>query len=190
MINTVFSLNSQLSKSIGFDNANLYISHLQFSEMENLQHECLNSGKRASPTIALNKIQKLSYTEEDQAVTISFEKDSGKVKSIFLEGFDLNERASFVAILAETAGINSSAPESSKSYTDIYLSIFGTVFFTSGIAWIASWPRTGVRSRLVKTMQDIGPMGVSIVGGIILLIFLYKLYKRSKEPTNQIIYAR
>ncbi|MFT5819706.1 MAG: hypothetical protein ACI8ZM_000931 [Crocinitomix sp.] len=190
MINTVFSLHSQMSKSIGFDNSNLYISHLQFAEIESLQNECLNSGKRASPTIALNKIQKLSFTEEDQAVTISFEKDSGKTKSIFLEGFDLNNRAAFVAALAEAAGINSSAPESSKNYSDLYISIFGTVFFTTGIAWIASGSRTGVRSRLVKTMQDIGPMGISIVGGLILLTFLYKMYKRSKEPTNQITYMR
>ncbi len=192
MINEVLILEGQFSKSIGFDSSNLYVSSLQFGSIEALRNKCLNGGKRSSQKIALNKIQKLTYNEENDAMSIHFLKDSGKSKSFYLEGFDLNLRVHFFEALAEASSLRSTGLEKKKirDYSKFYLTIGGIILFTSVAAWAGSWPRTGRRTQLIKLMQDIGPFGVMMIGTVLILIVLYKMYKHSKLPENQHVYKR
>jgi len=194
MLNTVYSLFSQFSKSIGFDETNLYLSAAQYGEFENLKTECLSNLKKSSPTVPLHQIQKIVFSDHDGKMVIYFLKESGKKKNYALEGFDPNVKALFALDLAQAAGMlnheNPNAQSKTKDFTPFYLSIGGILIATTICAWFGSQPRVGYRSDFYKLMQNLGPSGVSVLGGIALLIIFYRMYKYGRKPADQNVYSR
>lgn len=192
MIDQVINLTSNGIKSIGFDATNVYLSNVQFGTIDGLRDKCINSTRGASQKIPLDKIQKLTHTEEEEAISIYFLRDSGKKKSFYLEGFNPEAAERFIRSLAQQAElIDFRGTESKKrDFTKQYITIAGVLFFIPIIAWIASGSRTGRRSNLVKLAQDIGPVGIVIIGVIILLIVLFQMYRISRQPANQTVFSK
>lgn len=192
MLNQVITLESNFSKSIGFDQHNLYVSHVQFSTITGLKDECGNSDRGSSQTIPLDSIQKITYTKDEKAITIYFLKQSNKKKSFYIEGFHPETALDFINSLAKAAGMDRSGggEENKQDYTQKYLTLAGVVIFTVGFAWIANLPRTGHRKQLIKLLQDIGPAAICITGGIIVLIILFQIFKQSRQPANQIVFQK
>jgi hypothetical protein len=192
MVNIVFHLRSQFSRSIGFDSSNLYISSLQFAEIESLRNECLTANKRSSPKIPFHTIQKIVFDDQDEGITIHFLKESGKKKNIFIDGFDPELKALFGHALAKIAGITNYdfGKNKTKDFEKHYISIGGTILGTSYIAWVAESPRTGRRSNMGQLAQNLGAVGVSIIGGLFIIGILYLMYKQSRRPANQHVYKR
>ncbi|MDG1475965.1 MAG: hypothetical protein P8Q14_02360 [Vicingaceae bacterium] len=192
MINNVYHLESQFTKSIGFDSGSLYLSSLQFDSIQGLRNKCDSSSKRSDIKIALNDIQKITLNDQSENVTLDFKNRAGKSKNYHLTGFPTGLKEGFCSELAKTAGIINHQLRENKTvdFSIHYLRIAGTVIGTSVIAYFASTPRTGRRSQMYRLAQDIGPIGVSIIGGIFLLFILYLMYKQMKNPANENVYSR
>lgn len=190
--NSVFHIESQFCKSIGFDNSNLYLSSLQFGTIEALSDQCLNGNKRSSPFVPLHLIEKIEFDEQDNTLNIHFQKSSGGKKSYHLEGFSPIYKLAFAHALAAEAKltVHRKKKNKKKDFQKSYVSIGGTVLFTGALIWISETPRTGRRSNLVKLVQDLGPIGVSIIGILIIMVILIGMYRRTKQPTDQHIYQR
>lgn len=192
MIDQVINLASNSIKSIGFDATNVYLSNVQFGTIDGLRDKCINSTRGSSRKIPLDKIHKLTHTAGEEAISIYFFGDSGKKKSFYLEGFNPEIAEQFIRSLAQQAGLNDFRGSESKKrdFTKQYVTIAGLLVFIPAIAWIASGPRTGRRSNLVKLAQDIGPVGIIIIGAVILLVVLFQMYRISRQPANQTVFSK
>lgn len=192
MINQVLTLESNGIKSIGFDQANLYLSSVQFSTIDGLRDHCLDSTGKSSPSIPLNMIQKLTHTAGEEAITIYFMKQDGKQKSFFIEGFNPESAAEFIKEVAKYSGIFGTDATGGKKhdFTKHYLTLGGLAIFIPLFAWFASWPRTGRRSQIFKLLQDIGPNGIIIIGVIGVAIVLFQMFRQKRKPANQTILQR
>lgn len=192
LINTAIPINAQFTKTIGFDNTNFYISNLQFQSIEGLRDHCLTANKVASPAIPLSNLQKLTFNDGGGALKITYTKPNGKTKNFHLDGVPaqilpvVTSEVASEARLIEDKNLEKKTTDFSKSY----ITLVGTVIFTGGCMWIASTPRTGRRSNLVKLAQDIGPTGVAVIGGVILLITLFGMYRKSRKPATQRVFLR
>lgn len=190
MLEEVINATGNWNKSIAFDATNLYLSTEQFDEFNDLKEKVGNSTKGPSRKIPLDKIKKLTQTEGEGAITIHFKSQIGKSKNFYLEGFDVKEAGYFIGALAVQAQMNGSAAGSAKDYSKHYITLVGAAIYIGGTTWISTLPRTGRRSNLVKLAQDIGPVPIIILGVVIVLATLFKMYKMSKEPDNQTVYSR
>jgi len=192
MINTVFHLENQFTKSIGFDSGDLYLSALQFESIEGLRNHCNSSSKRSDIKIALNDILKITLNDQSENITLHFRKKNGKSKNYYLTNFQSGLKESFCSTLAKTAGITNHKFKKNKTvdFSIHYLRIGGIIIGTGIIAYLANGPRTGRRSNMFKLAQDLGPIGVSVIGGILLFFVLLLMYKQMKNLANENIYSR
>lgn len=192
MINHVLHLDNQFTKSIGFDSGNLYLSSLQFDSIEGLRNKCNESSKRSDIKIALNDIQKITLNDQSENITLHFKTREGKSKNYHLTNFPIGLKETFCSELAKAAGIVNHELRKNKTvdFSIHYLRIAGIVIGTSVIAYFSTTPRTGRRSQMYRLAQDLGPIGVSCIGGIFLLFILYLMYKQMKNPANENIYSR
>ncbi len=192
MISKVVYIPSQFCKSLGFDSVNLYLSSVYFADFDGLRNECLNGNNKYSPNVPLNKIQKIVFDDQDNNITIYFTNESGKKKSYFLEGFAPQDKALFGETLAQVAKLTKHEfrQNKRKDFGKQYLSILGTVIITGVLVWFSTFPRTGVRSRMFRLVQDLGPMGICTIGGLFILGILYIMYKQSRKPANEHVYMQ
>ena len=192
MINTVFRLESPFCKSIGFDSGFLYLSALQYESIEGLRERCNSSSKRSDMKIALSDIQKITLHDQSESITLYFKNKNGRTKNYHLTDFHPNTKEDLCSGLAKAAGITNHTLNQNKTvdFSIDYLRIGGTIIGTAVIAYLSTGSRSGRRSSMFKLAQEIGPIGVSIIGGILLLFILYRMYKQTKNPANEDVYTR
>lgn len=192
MIEQVLILSSDSTKSTAFDATNLYVSNKQFGTLDGLRDHCQHSNKIADRKIPLQKIHKLVYTEGAGNLTVSYTNEAGKNKNYYLTGLHPSTGNAWVQALVSAIGLRAGEGKDAKKhdFTRQYISLAGIFIFTPVIAWIASGPRTGRRSQLVKLTQDIGPMGICIIGGLFLLFVLFQMYRQSRKPGDQTTFTK
>jgi hypothetical protein len=192
MINTVFRLESSFSKSIGFDSGFLYLSALQYESIEGLRDKCNSSTKRSDMKIALSDIQKIALNDQSESITLHYKNKNGRTKNFHLTDFHPNTKEVLCSSLAKAAGITNHELKKNKTvdFSIDYIRIGATIIGTGFVAYFSNEPISGSRSSLLKLAKDIGPVGVSITGGILILFILYKMYKQTKNPANEDVYTR
>ncbi len=165
---------------------------MYFADFDGLRNECLNGNKKYSPTVPLNKIEKIVFDDRDNNVSIYFTNESGKKKSYYLESFAPKDKEPFAQELAEVSKLTNHEfrQNKKKNLNKQYLSILGVISVIGVFVWFSTFPRTGVRSRMFRLVQDLGPAGLSIIGGLFILGILYSMYKQSRKPANEHIYMR
>lgn len=203
MENQVFKVGAGMMGSAMILKENeLWIHTDKVKSLEKFEKDILKTGIRQSAyKIELSTIKEVSYNEASESAKIKYINDKGKEKKLNIEFEHVDLSNQFGEYLGTKLGYNKSSTQEGQLkpllLNGLYLALaiggtflFGMMDDTSQITESSRRKGSGARAIMKLIVDTIGQTGVFIVGGLISLFFAYELYKRFKNPSNEILYSK
>ena len=156
---------------------------------------------RSAYTVPLSSISEVSFNEASESAKIKFTTEKGKEKKLKIGFNDTAVSNQFGEHLGTKLGLNKSTTQESQIkpllLNALYLLIalgatvfLGTIDDTSELTESSSRRNRGKGAILKIIVDTIGQTGVFIIGGLISLYLAYSLFKRFKNPSNEVVYSK
>ena len=202
MENQIFEVGAGISKSMVLKDDEIWFSQDKVRNLEKFEKAINKTGMLQSAyKVPLSKISEVSYNEASESAKIKYLNDKGKEKKLNIGFGDTAISNQFGKHLGEKLGLNQSSTQEGQLkpllLNALYLAfaiggtfLFGMMDDTSQITDSSRRKGSGARAIMKLVIDTIGQTGVFIVGGLISLYFAYQLYKRFKNPSNEILYSK
>jgi len=203
MENQVFKASAgMMGKSILLKENEIWVHTDEVKNLEKFEKDILKTGMMQSTyKIELSSINEISYNEASESAKIKYTNEKGKEKKLNIGFGDTAISNQFGKHLGEKLGLNKSSTQEGQMkpllLNGLYLALaigatflFGMMDDTSQITDSSRRKGSGARAIMKLVIDTIGQTGVFIVGGLISLYFAYQLYKRFKNPSNEIVYSK
>ena len=202
MENQIFRVDNTFAKSVVLKENELWIHSENVSSLEKFEKAVNKTGMLQSAySILLSSITEVSYNELSEGIKIKYENDKGKEKKLNLNFEDTALSNNFGQFLGDKMEFKKSIQQESQVtpllLNTLYLLIaVGMTFYVGMMEDTSSLTDTNTRRGrgmlvIFKMIVDtIGQVGVFIIGGLVSIYLAYQLYKRYKNPSNEILYTR
>ncbi len=202
MENQIFEVGAGISKSMLLRDDEIWFSQDKVRNFEKFEKAVNKTGMLQSAyKVPLFEIHEVSYNEASESVKIKYTNEKGKEKKLNIGFGDTAISNQFGKHLGEKLGFNKSSTQEGQLkpllLNGLYLALaiggtflFGMMDDTSQITDSSRRKGSGARAIMKLVVDTIGQTGVFIVGGLISLFFAYQLYKRFKNPSNEILYTK
>ena len=202
MENQIFEVGAGISKSMLLRDDEIWFSQDKVRNFEKFEKAVNKTGMlKSAYKVPLSAIHEISYNEASESAKIKYTNEKGKEKKLNIGFGDTSISNQFGKHLGEKLGLNKSSTQEGQlkplllNGLFLALAIGGTFLFgmmddTSQITDSSRRKGSGARAIMKLVVDTIGQTGVFIVGGLISLFFAYQLYKRFKNPSNEILYTK
>ena len=202
MENQIFEVAAGISKSMLLRDDELWFSQDKVKSFEKFEKAVNKTGLLQSAyKVPLSSINEVSFNEASESAKIKYINEKGKEKKLNIGFGEVSISNQFGEHLGEKLGFTKSSTQESQLkpllLNGLYLLlaiggtfIFGTMEDTAEITDNNSRRGRGGRAIMKLIVDTIGQTGVFIVGGLISLYLAYRLYKRYKNPSNEIVFAK
>lgn len=202
MENQIFEVAATFYKSLVLKNDELWVSQNKISNLEKFEKAVNNTGMMKSAfAIPFSTISEISFNEASESAKIKYYNEKGKEKKLNIGFGDMTTSNQFGNYLGGKLGFKKSSKQEGQlkplllNALYLIIAIGGTFLFgmmddTSQITESTRRKGSGARAILKLVIDSIGQTGVFIVGGLISLYLAYQLYKRFKNPSNEILYSK
>ncbi len=181
----------------------IWMLNKKISTPENFTKELNKTGimKADSSKIALNSIQKVLVNNASESTKVEYVNDKGKVKTESLEFNDKKISDDFGHYLGTKLSFAKSHEVENKTkplllnllFVVISAGItvlFATMDDTSEITSSGSRRNGGAKAIIKLVVDTLGQTGTWIVGSLITLFLIYRLYKRYSNPGEVTVYSK
>ena len=202
MENQIFEVGAGISKSMLLRDDEIWFSQDNVRNLEKFEKAVNKTGMLQSAyKVPLSAINEVSYNEASESAKIKYTNEKGKEKKLNIGFGDAAISNQFGKHLGEKLGFSKSSTQEGQLkpllLNGLYLALaiggtflFGMMDDTSQITESSRRKGSGARAIMKLVVDTIGQTGVFIVGGLISLFFAYQLYKRFKNPSNEILYTK
>ena len=202
MENQIFEIESTLWKSLAIKGDELWISQDKVSNFEKFEKGIRKSGlMKSAYAVPLSSISEISFNEASESIKLKYEDEKGKQKKLNIGFGDKDLSNQFGQFLGDKLGMKKSQKQEGQlkplllNVLYLILSVGGTIFLATMEDTDELTDRGTRRSRnkgaFLKLIVDtIGQTGVIIIGTLISIYLIYQLYKRFKNPANQVVYQK
>lgn len=203
MINTVIKTPTKSKEYFGYTDTDIIVSSKKHDDINSMVGAIEKSGMLETLShIKLEDVTELKYNEKNGGLNIKHNK-KGKNKSFKITFGDADTRNAIASGIGEKKGLSKSFTTEGKAkplLISIGIALLAGLIFTAltGIAWESangieveefSGRRSGLKNILAKVASAIGPVGVGIIGGLVILFILFRAFKRWQNPANDVVYS-
>lgn len=202
MENQIFEVTSTFFKSLVIKNDALWLSQNKVSSLEKFEKAVNKTGMMKSAiAIPLSDISEISFNEASQSAKIKYTNEKGKEKKMNLGFGDVNLSNQFGEYLGQKLSFTKSSTQEGQlkplliNGLSLLLALGITIFLgtmddTSSLTDSGSRRSRNKGAFLKMIVDTIGQTGVLVIGGLISLYLAYQLYKRFKNPSNEVLYSK
>lgn len=202
MENQIFAIESTFYKSLAIKGDELWLSNNKESDFGTFENGIKKTGlMKAAYAYPLASITEISYNEASERIKLRYKDDNGKLKKLNIK-FDDQERSNrFGAFLGEKLGMTRSQ-EQERQWKPLLTNLFYLIVAIGGTYALAMIDDTTEltdggsrksrsRGAILKMIVDtIGQTGVIVIGSLISLYLIYRLYTRFQQPANEVVYQK
>jgi len=202
MENQVFKASAgMMGKSIILKENELWVHTDEVKSLEKFEKDILKTGmKQSAYKIEMSAINEISYNEASESTKVKYTNEKGKEKKLNITFEDVDLSNQFGQYLGSKLGFKQSSIQEGQIkpllLNGLYLLIaLGMTFFvgtmedTSMITDSKSRRGSGNRAIFKLIVDTVGQTGVFLIGGLISLYLAYQLFRRFKNPSNEILYT-
>ena len=202
MENQIFSIESTFYKSLAIKGDELWLSSNKESDFGTFENGINKTGlMKAAYAYPLSSITEVSFNEASESIKVRYEDENGKLKKLNIKFGEEELSNQFGEYLGEKLGMTRSQ-EQERQWKPLLSNLFYLVVAIGGTYAIAmvddtaeftegSSRKSRSRGAFLKMIVDtIGQTGVIIIGSLISLYLLYRLYTRFKNPANEVVYTK
>jgi len=187
----------------GYTDNDIVVSSKKHADIDSLLGSLQKKGMLETIShISMPNVLNLKYNEKDDALAIKHKKEA-KEKTFKITFSDSETRNAIATEIAEIRGLNKNFTAESKmkpllwSLVFILIGVIATAALT-GIAYESNnggevqeftGRRSGLKNLLASIASAIGPVGVGIIGGVVVLFMIWNAIKRWKNPANDILFS-
>ena len=202
MKNQIIPLEEKPYKVMGFTDDLMVLSSKEHGSIESLLSAVEKKGLMESlKVINTNSIKEITYNEKAKGMVVRYE-DKGKLKKETIMIAESSYREPIATEVANTNQLNKNIVEESKTQP-LLLNILGGII-TAVVTWVArglaldaeqgehyvaTGRRSGIAQLFVNAVEAIGPLGVTIIGTLVFLYFIYLANKRYKNPALEVKFS-
>ncbi|MEZ4907204.1 MAG: hypothetical protein R2771_06100 [Saprospiraceae bacterium] len=202
MENQIFEVAAIFYKSLVLRENELWVSQNKVGSLEKFEKAVNNTGMMKSAfSIPLTSISEISYNEASESTKLKYTNEKGKDKKLNIGFGDVAVSNQFGEYLGNKLGFKKSSTKEGQLkpllLNGLYLLIaIGGTFFLGMMDDTSELTESGSRrsrnkGAFLKLIVDtVGQTGVFIIGGLISIYLAYKLYKRYKRPSNEILFTK
>ncbi len=202
MENQIFTVGAGISKSMVLREDEIWFSQDKVSNLEKFEKAINKTGMLQSAyKVPLAKINEVSYNEASESAKIKYINDKGKEKKLNIGFGNTDISNQFGKHLGEKLGFTQTSTQEGQLkpllLNGLYLALavggtflFGMMDDTSQITDSSRRKGSGARAIMKLAVDTVGQTGVFIIGGLISLFLAFQLYKRFKNPSNEILYTK
>ena len=200
MENQIFAIESTLWKSLLLKDDELWLSQNKVSSLEKFESAVQKTGMlKSAYAYPLSSISEISFNEASESVKLKYQNEKGKQKKLNIGFGEETLSNQFGHYLGEKLGLAKSQKQESQLkpllLNLVYIIItVGATFFLATMEDSSELTDSGSRRNrnkgaLMKMLVDtVGQTGVIIIGSLIAVFLIYRLYKRFKNPANEVVY--
>ncbi len=201
MKNQVFPIRENTHKVFGFYDSEIILSSKNHKTFDELLSAADKPGALQTVTIIpMDDVHALFYNTEEDTFTIHFDKN-GKNKKQKIELKDKENREEIIEEIAALNGFDKTETVESKG-KPLFFNLLA-IACIGGLTWYArmmatgptdsdietTWRRSVLKLRAIARIGHwLGPTGVTVIGGVILLALIAMTYTRFKNPALDITY--
>ena len=202
MENQIFVIENIFWKSLAIKGDEFWLSQDQVSDFEKFEKGIKKTGlMKSGQAYPLSSIIEISFNEASESVKLKYQNEKGKQKKLNIGFGDKDLSNQFGQFLGEKLGMKKSQKQESQLKPLLLNCLY--LIFSIGVTFVLATIEdtnelTGGGTRrsqsgkaILKLIVDtIGQTGVIIVGSLISLFLIYRLYNRFKNPAYEVLYKR
>lgn len=202
MENQIFVIENTFWKVLAIKGGELWLSQNKVSNFEKFEKDIQKTGlMKSAYSYPLSSISEISFNEASESVKLKYQDEKGKQKKLNI-GFGDNDLSNqFGQFLGDKLGMKKSQKQEGQlkplllNIMYLILSIGGTIFLatmddTNELTDGATRKSRNKGAFLKLIVDAIGQTGVIIIGTLISIYLIYQLYKRFKNPANEVVYQK
>lgn len=202
MENQIFIIDSTWWKSVVLKDNELWLSQGKVSSLEKFEKALQKTGMMKNAySYPLSSVSEVSYNEASESVKLIYKDEEGKDKKLKMNFGDRELSNNFGRFLGEKLEMTKSQQQEGHTKPLLLNLFYLLVTIGCTISVLAIDDSTDLsdggtrRSRRNKAflkmiLDTIGQTGVIIIGTLVSIYLIHKLYKRYKTPANEIVYKR
>ncbi len=204
MNNPVIPINGGfIFKSFLFKGSEFWLSSNEVKSAEKFEAAKDRTGIRKSVEVFdSSKIQDISFNESSDTIKLSYINKKEKLKKLDLKFNDNRQATLYGNYLGEQLAMSKSSIQEQKTKpllinaSYLLLAVGLTIYFgfiddASSFEEVGGTRRSrGNAALMVFLYNTIGQTGMIIIGTIISLFAAYQLFKRYKNPTNNVLFTK
>jgi hypothetical protein len=202
MENQIFEVGAGLAKSIVLREDELWLSQDKVKDLEKFEKAINKTGMLQSAyKIPLSSIGEISYNEASESTKIKYINDKGKEKKLNITFTEIPLSNQFGHHLGEKLNFSKASKHEGQvkplllNALYLIIAIGATLFLgmmdDSTTLTDGGSRRSRNKGAFLKLIVDtIGQTGVFVIGGLISAYLAYQLFKRYKNPSNEILYTK
>ncbi len=202
MENQIIAIESTFYKSLAIKGDELWLSTNKESDFGTFENGINKTGiMKAAYAYPLSSITEVSFNEATESVKLRYEDEKGKLKKLNIKFEDKDFSNEFGAYLGEKLGMTRSQ-EQERQWKPLLTNLFYLIVAIGGTYAIAmvedtaeltegSSRKSQSRGAILKLIVDtVGQTGVIIIGSLISLFIIYRLYTRFQNPANEVVFQK
>lgn len=202
MENQIFAIKNTFWKSLAIKGDELWLSQDKVNDLEKFEKSLQKTGlMKSAYAYPLSTIAEISFNEASESVKLKYQDEKGKQKKLNIGFGDKDLSNQFGQFLGEKLGMTKSQKQEEQlkplALNALYLvvAIGGTIVLSTMSDTNELADRGTRRSRnrgafFQLIVDTIGQTGVIIIGSLISIYLIYRLYKRFKNPANEVVYQK
>lgn len=202
MENQIITIESTFYKSLAIKGDELWLSANKEADFGTFENGINKTGlMKAAYAYPLSSITEISFNEATESIKLRYEDENGKLKKLNLKFEDKDFSNQFGDYLGEKLGMTRSQ-EQERQWKPLLMNLFYLIVAIGGTYATAMIDDTEEltdggsrksrsRGAILKLIVDtVGQTGVIIIGSLISLYLIYRLYTRFKNPANEVVYQK
>lgn len=202
MENKIFEIESTSWKSLVLKDNEFWLSQNRISKLEKFETAIQKTGiMKSAQAYLLSTVSEISFNEASDSIKLTYKNEKGKQKKTTI-GFESKELSNkFGHYLGNKLELNTTEKQEKQitlmlfSLLYLALTIGGTFFLAtledSDELTSGGSRRSRNKGAFLKLIVDtLGQTGVIILGSLISIYLIYQLYKRFKNPANEVFYQK
>lgn len=202
MEDQIYVIKSTLWKSMAVKGDELWLSQNTVNDIYKFESAIEKTGiLKSAYAIPLASISEISFNEANESVKLRYKDEKRIGRKINARFGNRNLSNQFGHFLGEKLGMTKSRKQERQikplllNLLYLVLSIGGTIFLatmedTNGLTDGVT-RRSRSRGAFLKIIVDtIGQTGVIIIGTLVSIYFIYELYKRFKNPADEVLFKK
>ena len=192
------------NKSLIITTEYIAISDKNFNDYNEMKEKSeMISHKKAFHIIKNKDIHKIWFNGKGSKIKIKYASETNVNDKLEIIPSDINELLEIANLIGQTFSMELTETDENKlkhlminslkvliSLIFSYIIILASINMQNGIEYEISGRRKAFSKLLLSVVDFIGPIGTSIVCGLIIGYYIYKLVKRYKNPSRDFEYKR
>lgn len=180
----------------------IWLSQKKIKDFDGFKENVEKTGiMKSSRVIPFASMSEVAYNNANDLVTLKYTNEKGSQKKMEIDFGDKKASNEFGNLLGNELGFNKNEAQE-KQWKPLLFNVLYIVIAIAGTFFLATIENTddladgsSRRSRrngaIIKLIVDtLGQTGVIVVGSGITLYLVYSLYKRFKNPANEVVFTR